>query len=123
MTGKLNGQARAANAAYVKATKEKFPKAILQNHLGISWDVFTDESDYLEAYTFLGTLSSPSMSSYDLSKEYNSKYKESFLARMEAHCVSQDIPTWNICYREKKSFGTTPKYEEMTFPFERITNG
>ena len=91
-------------------------------HQGIKWEVFFyDYFDGNTTFNYLGSLSSPRMLNYELSREYNPRFKVWFIERIRAYCVFKGMNTYSmssVCYRDKASFGEIPSLHQMTFPFK-----
>jgi hypothetical protein len=97
-------------------------------HSGIKWEVFYEEySDYdPRPFTYLGSLESPNMFNYELSREYNTLFKVWFLERIKAYGVSNGWVSCDIsklCYRMQEPFGSIPREDQMTYPFKETTDG
>jgi hypothetical protein len=120
----LYTKARNANSAARKASDAAMIGA---THCGIKWEVFhEDYSDYDPIpFTYLGSLESPNMFTYDLSMEYDTLFKAWFLERIKAYGVTKGMANYDIaklCYRMQEPFGSIPRKDQMTYPFKETTD-
>jgi hypothetical protein len=96
-------------------------------HSGIKWEVFCEDySDFdPTSFTYLGSLGSPDMFNYDLSREYDTLFKAWFLERIKAYGVTKGMDNYDIaklCYRKVEPFGSIPRKDQMTYPFKETTD-